>query len=174
MAFAAFIFLLRCINSTILSHMNIANVSYQEAKQYAHLYDNVLSISDPDSDEFIADVPGKRHLHQVFLDTVEGDHMPTTEHVFEAADWFTKIPDHESVLVHCHAGVSRSAAMTLLLLAIRNPNATPKKLVAMLQNINPFAAPNEFITAEIDRMFDFGGRLEKTVDTEVLKVLMSR
>lgn len=62
------------------------------------------------------------------------------------------------LLVHCHAGVSRSTAAAAILLAARAPGAE-KEAVAAVQRVRPIARPNRRMIWLADRLLACDGRL---------------
>jgi predicted protein tyrosine phosphatase len=62
------------------------------------------------------------------------------------------------LLVHCFAGVSRSTASAVALMAQRNPGR-PADIFAALGDIRPKAWPNTVMVAHADRLLGMGGTL---------------
>ncbi|MEK9967531.1 MAG: protein-tyrosine-phosphatase [Ferrovibrio sp.] len=62
------------------------------------------------------------------------------------------------LLVHCYAGVSRSTASAVALMAQRNPGR-PADIFAALGDIRPKAWPNTVMVAHADRLLGMGGTL---------------
>ncbi len=67
------------------------------------------------------------------------------------------------VIIHCHAGKSRSVAMALGVLAFQNPAKSEKELIDMLIEIRPVAAPNILVVEMVDQMANRKGRLLQAV-----------
>lgn len=67
------------------------------------------------------------------------------------------------VLIHCHAGKSRSAAIALGVLAFQNPQKKECELVDMLLAIRPEAAPNLLVVDLVDKLARREGRLTRAV-----------
>lgn len=63
------------------------------------------------------------------------------------------------VLVHCHAGKSRSAAVVLGVLAMQYPDEGENALLEKLLDIRPVSAPNIIIVEMVDRLAGRGGKL---------------
>lgn len=76
--------------------------------------DHVLSILDPETTPPDLDLPAGRHriLRCLDLDTVDG---PSREDVAAIRDFAAQCGPDDRVIVHCHAGVSRSPAAALIL-----------------------------------------------------------
>lgn len=63
------------------------------------------------------------------------------------------------VIVHCHAGVSRSTGVALGVLSMMYPREEEKKLVEMLLDIRPTAGPNIIVVEHADVLTGRGGKL---------------
>lgn len=67
------------------------------------------------------------------------------------------------VLIHCHAGKSRSVAIALGVLAQRHPEEDEARLLEKLLEIRPVAAPNIVIVGMVDALAKRDGKLVKAV-----------
>jgi predicted protein tyrosine phosphatase len=63
------------------------------------------------------------------------------------------------LLIHCHAGISRSTAATLMILAQARPNEEEDGLADRLLQTRPQAWPNSRMMAFADELLDRRGRL---------------
>lgn len=68
------------------------------------------------------------------------------------------------VLIHCHAGKSRSVAMALGVLSLLKPHADEKELIDDLLAIRPIAAPNIIVVEMVDQLTGRNGKLLKAVE----------
>jgi predicted protein tyrosine phosphatase len=111
---------------------------------------HVLSILDPDWPEpeaFLAFAPHRR-LELRFHDIIERQTpysvLPEHEHVERllAFGRDAAVSGQAHVLIHCHAGVSRSTAATALLLAQADPALPPEEVFAEIARLRPRAWPN--------------------------------
>jgi len=68
------------------------------------------------------------------------------------------------VLIHCHAGKARSAAMALGGLALIHTDKSADDLVKMLAEMRPVAAPNILVVAFADDIAGRGGALVAAVE----------
>ena len=130
---------------------------------------HVLSILDPDYPEpadFAAYGPHKR-LTLRFDDVIAPgpNHILPERHHIEALLEFGKglaaavdDPLHH-LLVHCHAGISRSTASMTILLAEARPQAEEDALFAHIREIRPQAWPNSRMIAMADDLLKRDGRL---------------
>lgn len=67
--------------------------------------------------------------------------------------------DKGDVVVHCHAGKSRSTAVVLGALALRHPEKGAEELITFLLEIRPGAAPNIIIVEMVDGLSNRKGEL---------------
>src|ERR1700722_20281381 len=110
---------------------------------------HVLSILDPDWPEPSEFALWQRHdrLQLRFYDVIDGTDLmapPGADHVAAILEFGRGLPTDRPVhlLVHCHAGVSRSTAAALLLLAQRDPARDPGDIVDDIVRRRPQAWPN--------------------------------
>jgi len=132
---------------------------------------HVLSILDPgypDPDAFGAYGEHAR-LQLRFHDAIDqrpGEEMPQPAHV-EALLRFGRDmmaePGEKRLLVHCHAGVSRSTAATTLLLAQSAPEIDAATIMAEVARIREKAWPNLRMIEIGDAMLGRGGTLIQAV-----------
>ena len=124
---------------------------------------HVLSILDPATPE--PDFAGYPPLQRTVLrfdDIVEeqpGKVAPTADHVAAVLAFGRSLQDgtpaEGHLLVHCHAGISRSTAAMATLLAQANPSLPEREVVDRLVAIRPQAWPNlrmiDFADAQLER-----------------------
>ena len=130
---------------------------------------HVLSILDPLFPEpaDFADYRPHERLTLRFHDIIEptqGMLLPEREHI-EALIAFgqglTAVDGDplRHVLIHCHAGISRSSASMVTLLAEARPDAEEDWIFAHIREIRPQAWPNSRMIAIADELLGRGGRL---------------
>ena len=117
---------------------------------------HVLSILDPewpDPSAFDAFAPHRR-LALRFHDVIEPlpDRLPPTRRNVEELLAFGRELDGGHLLVHCHAGVSRSTAAATLILAQAFPDRPAQEAFDAVVRLRPHAWPNL-------RMLEFGDEL---------------
>jgi predicted protein tyrosine phosphatase len=142
---------------------------------------HVLSITDPDwpeLDEFDLWDPHDR-LGLQFHDEIDpqrGMELPTTEHVARLLEFGRSLPTDEPVrlLVHCHAGISRSTAAAILLLAQRDPQRDPQDIVSHIARHRPQAWPNLRMIEMGDRLLNRKGALVEAVRRRYREVVAAR
>jgi len=129
---------------------------------------HVLSILDPDWP--IPDAFGGFGVHEKlelrFHDVIEdgaGLIPPRLEHVERllsfGQDLHAEPPDNAHLLVHCHAGISRSTASMALILAQGAPSLSGAEILREILRIRPKAWPNLRIIEMGDAMLSRNGEL---------------
>ncbi|HEY2179516.1 MAG TPA: hypothetical protein VGH15_13125 [Caulobacteraceae bacterium] len=129
---------------------------------------HVVSILDPgwpEPDE-IERWEGCERLLMRFHDVIEADaedwvEAPATDHVAELLEFGRGLPTDRPVhlLVHCHAGVSRSTASALVLMAQREPSRDPGDIIGEITRCRPQAWPNLRIVEIGDALLGRNGAL---------------
>jgi predicted protein tyrosine phosphatase len=133
---------------------------------------HVLSILDPEwpAPEVFGTFGEHDKLELRFHDVLEdGPYVaaPKASHVEQLLAFGRRL-DQEPVadahlLVHCHAGVSRSSASMALLIAQAVPNSSPKEIFAELLRIRPQIWPNLRIVEMGDNALGRDGALIEAV-----------
>lgn len=131
---------------------------------------HVISITDPGDDEVEFDgAPTVLRLafHDVHaagglvskLLMGRGDgELPCIDHAQAILDFGRQIPEKSRVLVHCHAGVSRSTAAAYLLICMHKPCAE-LQAYQFLRVLRPQARPNRLIVKFGDKLLGAEGRM---------------
>jgi predicted protein tyrosine phosphatase len=111
---------------------------------------HVLSILDPgwpDPDAFADFAPHRREalrFHDVIA-PVGGAILPTKKDVAQLLEFGREVMaagPNAHLLIHCHAGISRSTAAAALLLAQTDPARDPADIFAEIGRLRPRAWPN--------------------------------
>jgi predicted protein tyrosine phosphatase len=131
---------------------------------------HVLSILDPEWPEpeaFFAYDPHRRttlHFHDI-VEPLPGMRLPQREHVEDILAFghaflrdLADRPDAH-LLIHCHAGISRSTAAMASLLAQAHPEDPEERIFERLVAIRPQAWPNSLMIGFADDLLARGGRL---------------
>ncbi len=121
---------------------------------------HVLSILDPEwpVPEAFGQYGEHEKLELRFHDVIEempGMIMPREEHVRALAE----PPEDAHLLVHCHAGISRSTASMALILAQGLPHVPAEEILAEVLRIREKAWPNLRMLEMGDAMLGRGGTL---------------
>ncbi len=130
---------------------------------------HVLSILDPewpDPEAFSAFEPHFRAIFR-FHDAIEPDQgivLPAKADVEAILAFGRDAGDERHLLIHCHAGISRSTAAMLMILAQAHPDESEDAVVERLLKIRPQAWPNSRMIGFADERLGRGGRLATAVD----------
>jgi predicted protein tyrosine phosphatase len=129
---------------------------------------HVLSILDPnfpDPEDFSA-YPAHERLTLRFddiLDPQPGMALPERRHIEELLEFGSGLINKDDplrhLLIHCHAGISRSTASMVTLLAEARPQADEDAIFAEIRAIRPQAWPNSLMIGMADDILGRGGRL---------------
>jgi predicted protein tyrosine phosphatase len=157
------------VKPTLISQLTICGLDeldYHSARGVTH----VLSILDPEWPEpesFWAYDPHHRttlHFHDVIepgpnLVPPQRDHVEAILNFGRslAADAAERRDTH--LLVHCHAGVSRSTAAVAMLLAQAHPDNNEDAMFARLLGLRSQAWPNSLMIKIADELLERQGRL---------------
>ena len=130
---------------------------------------HVLSILDPaypDPEDFAGYGPHKRLTLRFddIIDPVPGMILPERRHIEELLRFGEGLAAADGdplahLLVHCHAGISRSTASMATLLAEARPDADEDAIFAHIREIRPQAWPNSRMIAMADEFLGRSGRL---------------
>jgi predicted protein tyrosine phosphatase len=152
-----------------LSHLTICGLDELDDHS-ARAVTHVLSILDPNWPEpeafFAYDPHHRTVLH--FNDAIEpgaGVELPRVSHVEDILafghgfqrDLAARREAH--LLIHCHAGISRSTAAMTTLLMQAHPEETEEQIFERLAAIRPQAWPNSLMIGFADELLGRGGRL---------------
>lgn len=139
---------------------------------------HVLSILDPewpDPPEFEDYSPHRRlalRFHDI-IDPIPGRHPPTRDDVVRLLAFGCELSDAETchLLVHCHAGVSRSTAATALILAQAHPARPARDVLDAVSRMRPRAWPNLRILEYGDELLGRNGEITASAGAIYRRVL---
>ena len=132
------------------------------------VYDGIITIEDTNIKEpFRVDSDGPEQLVLRFDDIsvpMEGFVEPEEKHVQAALRFGHRIAKETggSILIHCHAGISRSSALALAIIAQRLGKGKEEEAIHQLEMINPNCRPNKSLVWMTDELL---GRNRKLYDT---------
>jgi len=140
---------------------------------------HVLSILDPDwpDPSAFAEFAPHRRLALRFHDIIEpvpGRFAPTREDVERLLAFGHELGEAAAaghLLVHCHAGVSRSTAATALILAQAHPERPARDVLDAVSRIRPRAWPNLRILEFGDELLGRGGEIVAAAGAVYRRVL---
>ncbi len=96
-------------------------------------------------------------------EAIDGQILPTDEHVERllafATEWDRKAP----MVVHCFAGISRSTAAAFTAACALNPGRDEMQIARAIREASPTAMPNLRIVSIADRMLQRNGRMVRAV-----------
>lgn len=107
-----------------------------------------------------------RCLHLTMHDITEareGYTAPSVEHVEALLAFASRWDRAAPLLVHCHAGISRSTAAAYAIAAMLQPGRPEKELALDLRRLSPMATPNPLIVAHADRLLGRRGRMIEAI-----------
>jgi predicted protein tyrosine phosphatase len=119
----------------------------------------VVSLLDPgyETPDILGRIP-QRHRFS-FFDVIDPSlaMAPTPEDVARLIEVGSTLDDAGHVLVHCHAGMSRSTASALLFMVLHG--ASPQDAVEHLMQVRFPCWPNSLLVRMADEQLDLGGTL---------------
>jgi len=142
------------INLTICG---VRELPEQEGKRWTH----VISIwdkgclFDPACRERVKAVaPHAKLLFSFFADTIvpTHPHAPRPEDVKRILDFTKKLPAKAKVLVHCHAGVSRSTAIAYAIFCQHTPPGVEMENLLYVESLRDLVMPNRLIIELADKV----------------------
>ncbi len=141
---------------------------------------HVLSILDPDWPEPAAFSTFDPHCRATFrfhdaIEPAPGVVLPEKSDVEAILDFGRDAGDDLShLLIHCHMGVSRSAAAMLMILAQALPRETEDSIADKLLEIRPQSWPNFRMIGFADEILDRDGQLAAAVGRIYARRLSAR
>ena len=140
---------------------------------------HILSILDPEWPEPSAFQAFDPHFRAIFRfhDAIEPDAgvlLPERADVEAILAFGRDAGEAARLLIHCHAGISRSTAATLMMLAQAHSDEAEDAIAARLLEIRPQAWPNSRMIAFADELLDRGGRLVAATGTIYARQLAVR
>lgn len=141
-----------------------------------HNVTHIISLLDPrDSLPLTSQITSCERLHLVFEDVLDetDKNAPTREQVQTLLSWTKNLPRDAVVLIHCFAGISRSTAAAIGILAQETKNI--EKSIEIIKSQRPNLCPNPVISKFADDILGFNGQLhdecEKVANFRILTLL---
>jgi predicted protein tyrosine phosphatase len=169
------------VSISLLTVCGLEELELHSSRAVTH----VLSILDPewpDPEAFLSYDPHHRTVLR-FHDAIEpapGLQLPQRGHV-EAVLAFGRALAHDAavrdeghLLVHCHAGISRSTASMAMILAQAHPQESEDRIFARILEIRPQAWPNSVMIGFADDLLGRGGRMTEAVRRLYARQLAAR
>jgi predicted protein tyrosine phosphatase len=104
----------------------------------------------------------ERHLKLDMHDITEalpGALPPSRKHVAQLIDFVEGWDKEAPLLIHCHAGISRSTAAAFIALCAINPRSPEEIMARALRRSSDTAIPNRLFVALADEMLGREGRM---------------
>jgi len=121
--------------------------------------DHVLTLISPDAPAPTAATPRTLLRFNDIVEPREGLVPPSVETV--AA--ILALRETPTLLIHCHAGVSRSTAAAYMLACATRSAGEEEALAAQLRAMCPEATPNALMVALADEALDRGGAMSRAI-----------
>ena len=154
---------------TIIFPIHITSL-HQVRELDVSTYDGIITIEDTTINEPFrvqGDEPKQLILRFDDINEPIDDYVvPQLSHIKRALDFADNIEDG-SLLVHCNAGISRSSAIALAVIAKRLGSGKEEEAVNTLEHINPNCRPNKSIVEMADELLERDGKLYKEVDEKL-------
>ena len=154
------------------SYPSIQICSLVAAREIDHsTYDGVITIEDSLIDDPLridkSDCPQLVLCFDDIASPKDEWIMPKERHVRSALEFADELRGG-SLLIHCHAGISRSSGIALAIIAKGSGPGKEKQALIELETINPNRrAPNALLVWFIDEILDRGGALYKMAKSMV-------
>ena len=128
-----------------------------------HAVDLVVSLISPDAEPPEVPIAGPRAVTLRFNDIVEPRHglIPPSREVVE--EILGLAAPNRTLLIHCHAGISRSTAAAYALACQQVGAGHEADLAATLRQLSPAATPNPRMIALADELLGRNGRMVSAI-----------
>jgi predicted protein tyrosine phosphatase len=93
----------------------------------------------------------------------DGFVAPQIEHVEQLIAFVGRWPRESALVIHCHAGISRSSAAAFVAACALSPASDEQAIAIALRRASPTATPNIRIVAIADQLLVRGGRMVTAV-----------
>jgi predicted protein tyrosine phosphatase len=150
---------------SVLTICGLDELDAHSARRVTH----VLSILDPDWPEPASFRAFDPHCRTTlyFHDAIEpgpGIILPRVADVETILAFGRDLDDLGHLLIHCHAGISRSTAAMMMILAQAFPHETEDSVIDRLADIRPQAWPNSLMIGFADELLERDGRMTAALD----------
>ncbi|WP_354072380.1 protein tyrosine phosphatase [Caulobacter sp. 1776] len=125
--------------------------------------DHVLSLVSPEGEVPAVTAPRTLMRFNDIIEPRDGLLAPSPEQVAAILALPEVLGAAATLLVHCHAGVSRSTAAAYILACAARPAGEEEALAAYLRAACPEATPNALMIALADEQLGRGGTMTRAV-----------
>lgn len=105
----------------------------------------------------------KVEIHDITQDR-HGEVAPQAGHVKRIVEFVSEWDQSAPMLIHCYAGISRSAATAFIAACVHNPGADEHEIAFALRKASDVAWPNARIIALADAELGRGGRMRAAIE----------
>ena len=130
------------------------------------IYDGIITIEDSNIENPLRVRSGETQQLILRFDDISTPIddliVPQDIHI-ERALKFAQLIDDGSLLIHCHAGISRSSAIALAIIAEKLGEGNEEEAVKTLEFINPNCRPNRLLVKMTDEILEINGKLYNKV-----------
>lgn len=141
----------------------------------AHRASHLVSLlSEPEMIATPDPIRADHHLRLAVNDIVEPAEnliAPNIGHARRLIDFAAGWDRAAPMVVHCYAGISRSTAAALIILAAMARHGEERAIAEAMRAASPHASPNRLLVAHGDRALGRSGRLVRAVDAMVTPAL---
>lgn len=157
------------IENTNMFKLTVTGIS--EAALYAPSHTKIIGIIDPNTKPIETDKPYHvEYFHdiEIFLNGYQRANIKNVEQILNFSKTFT---DDDNVLIHCHAGISRSTAIAILVLVQHGMSI--EDAFDHVYEIRDCMSPNSLLIEFGDCLLDCDGELAhhyyEWIDKEKIK-----
>jgi predicted protein tyrosine phosphatase len=114
-----------------------------------------------------AEIDPQRHLFIGMSDITEpldGHILPADQHVQKLIDFAKSWDRSEPLVIHCHAGVSRSTAAAFIIACALAPSRSETEIADAIRRASQTATPNRRMIAIADAILKRGGRMAAAIE----------
>ncbi|MDP7742446.1 MAG: protein tyrosine phosphatase [Lentisphaeria bacterium] len=107
-----------------------------------------------------------RHLRLAFHDidmARDGLIEPSAGHIDDLLTFLADWERTSGILVHCHAGISRSSAAAYIAACLHNSSTDERQIALALRRVSPVARPNQTLIRLADDALGRSGRMNAAI-----------
>ena len=154
---------MRILENLLMTSFSIHICSLEAVREAdVSIFDGVITIEDSRIENpFRLVFEHSKQLVLCFDDIsvpLDGFIEPQVKHILQALSFADRIGEG-SILIHCHAGISRSSAIALAIIAKKIGKGKERESIKILEQINPHARPNKSIVWLTDEILERNRKL---------------